>query len=231
MASMSRTTRPRRRSRRISRRWIGCSTSCTPRRSIRCLIVLQGLDAGGKDGVVRHVITGMNPAACRVVGFKQPTAEELEHDFLWRVHPHAPQKGEVAIFNRSHYEDVLVVRVHRPRAREDLVETLRPDQPVRAAAGSGKQHDHLEVLPCTSRRKSSWPDSSSGWTTRCANGRSATPTTRSASIGTTTSRRSRMRCARPARRGPRGSSFRRTTSGFAIWPSRRSSAGRWRRWT
>lgn len=77
------------------------------------LIVLQGLDAGGKDGVVRHVISGMNPAACRVVGFKQPTAEELEHDFLWRVHPHAPNKGEVAIFNRSHYEDVLVVRVHK----------------------------------------------------------------------------------------------------------------------
>ena len=76
------------------------------------LIVLQGLDAGGKDGVVRHVITGMNPAGVRVVGFKQPTAQELEHDFLWRVHPHVPAKGEVGIFNRSHYEDVLVVRVH-----------------------------------------------------------------------------------------------------------------------
>jgi PPK2 family polyphosphate:nucleotide phosphotransferase len=76
------------------------------------LIVLQGLDAGGKDGVVRHVITGMNPAGCRVVGFKQPTADDLEHDFLWRVHPHVPAKGTAAIFNRSHYEDVLVVRVH-----------------------------------------------------------------------------------------------------------------------
>jgi PPK2 family polyphosphate:nucleotide phosphotransferase len=77
------------------------------------LIVLQGLDASGKDGVVRHVITGMNPATCKVIGFKQPTLEELEHDFLWRVHPHVPGKGEVAIFNRSHYEDVLVVRVHK----------------------------------------------------------------------------------------------------------------------
>jgi PPK2 family polyphosphate:nucleotide phosphotransferase len=77
------------------------------------LIVLQGLDAGGKDGVVRHVITGMNPAGCKVIGFKQPTAEDLEHDFLWRVHPHAPNRGNVAIFNRSHYEDVLVVRVHK----------------------------------------------------------------------------------------------------------------------
>ena len=77
------------------------------------LILLQGLDAGGKDGVIRHVLTGMNPEGCRVIGFKQPTPAELAHDFLWRVHPHVPPKGSVAIFNRSHYEDVLVVRVHR----------------------------------------------------------------------------------------------------------------------
>ena len=76
------------------------------------LIVLQGLDAAGKDGVVRHVLTGMNPSGCVSVNFKQPTAEDLAHDFLWRVHPHVPGKGSVTIFNRSHYEDVLVVRVH-----------------------------------------------------------------------------------------------------------------------
>jgi PPK2 family polyphosphate:nucleotide phosphotransferase len=77
------------------------------------LIVLQGLDAAGKDGVVRHVLTGMNPSGCVSVNFKEPTKEELAHDFLWRVHPHVPGKGSIAIFNRSHYEDVLVVRVHR----------------------------------------------------------------------------------------------------------------------
>jgi len=77
------------------------------------LIVLQGMDACGKDGVIRHLLTGMNPAGCRVVGFKRPKQEELDHDFLWRVHPHLPAKGEVSIFNRSHYEDVLVVRVHQ----------------------------------------------------------------------------------------------------------------------
>jgi PPK2 family polyphosphate:nucleotide phosphotransferase len=77
------------------------------------LIVLQGLDACGKDGVIRHLLTGMNPAGCRVVGFKRPKPEELDHDFLWRVHPHLPAKGEVSVFNRSHYEDVLVVRVHQ----------------------------------------------------------------------------------------------------------------------
>jgi len=76
------------------------------------LVVLQGLDAAGKDGVVRHIFTGMNPAGCVVSEFKQPTPEELAHDFLWRVHPHVPRKGSVAIFNRSQYEDVLVVRVH-----------------------------------------------------------------------------------------------------------------------
>ncbi len=77
------------------------------------LIVLQGIDAAGKDGVCRHVITAMSPQGCSVIGFKQPTPEERGHDFLWRVHRHAPETGRVAIFNRSHYEDVLVVRVHK----------------------------------------------------------------------------------------------------------------------
>lgn len=82
------------------------------------LIVLQGLDAAGKDGVIRHLFTGMNPQGTCVYGFKQPSAEELAHDFLWRVHQRAPGKGEVVIYNRSHYEDVLVARVHKlvPRA-------------------------------------------------------------------------------------------------------------------
>ena len=77
------------------------------------LIVLQALDAGGKDGTVNHVFAAFNPQGASVVGFKQPTPLELEHDFLWRIHPHAPPKGWVTIFNRSHYEDVLVTRVHK----------------------------------------------------------------------------------------------------------------------
>jgi PPK2 family polyphosphate:nucleotide phosphotransferase len=77
------------------------------------LIVLQGLDAAGKDGVIRHIFTGMNPQGCRVTKFERPTPEELNHSFLWRVEPHVPGRGEVAIFNRSHYEGVLVVRVHQ----------------------------------------------------------------------------------------------------------------------
>jgi len=77
------------------------------------LVVLQGLDAGGKDGTIKHVFTALNPQGTFVTSFKQPTPAELAHDFLWRVHPHAPGKGEIAIFNRSHYEDVLVTRVHK----------------------------------------------------------------------------------------------------------------------
>lgn len=77
------------------------------------LVVLQAMDAGGKDGTIRHVIGAMNPLGTSVTAFKQPTAEELSHDFLWRIHSYAPPKGHVAAFNRSHYEDVLVVRVHK----------------------------------------------------------------------------------------------------------------------
>ncbi len=80
------------------------------RRSV--LICLQALDAGGKDGTINHVLGAMNPQGTRVHAFKVPSPEEAAHDFLWRAHVHAPARGEVVIFNRSHYEDVLVVRVH-----------------------------------------------------------------------------------------------------------------------
>lgn len=82
------------------------------------LIVLQGVDAAGKDGVIRHLFTGMNPQGTRVATFKQPSRAELAHDFLWRVHQSAPARGEAVIYNRSHYEDVLIVRVRDlvPRA-------------------------------------------------------------------------------------------------------------------
>ena len=77
------------------------------------LVVLQALDAAGKDGTIRHVFSGMNPQGTFVYGFKQPSREEAAHDFLWRAHQRTPGKGEVVVFNRSHYEDVLVVRVHK----------------------------------------------------------------------------------------------------------------------
>jgi PPK2 family polyphosphate:nucleotide phosphotransferase len=76
------------------------------------LVVLQGIDAAGKDGTINKVMEAFNPQGCPVTSFKVPSAEELAHDYLWRVHRAVPRKGEIGIFNRSHYEDVLVVRVH-----------------------------------------------------------------------------------------------------------------------
>jgi PPK2 family polyphosphate:nucleotide phosphotransferase len=89
------------------------------------LLVLQGLDASGKDGTIKHVFTGLNPQGCRVSSFKAPTPVELAHDFLWRVHAQCPERGMIGIFNRSHYEDIVTVRVlglvpsavWRPRGR------------------------------------------------------------------------------------------------------------------
>jgi PPK2 family polyphosphate:nucleotide phosphotransferase len=77
------------------------------------LIVLQGMDAAGKDGTIRHVMSGVNPQGCTVTSFKQPTPKELDHDFLWRIHAAVPEIGTIGIFNRSHYEDVLIARVHK----------------------------------------------------------------------------------------------------------------------
>jgi PPK2 family polyphosphate:nucleotide phosphotransferase len=76
------------------------------------LLIFQGMDAAGKDGAIRHVMSGVNPQGCEVFGFKQPSAEELKHDFLWRTTRRLPERGRIGIFNRSYYEEVLVVRVH-----------------------------------------------------------------------------------------------------------------------
>jgi len=76
------------------------------------LLIFQGMDAGGKDGAIRHVMSGVNPQGCEVFSFKQPSAEELKHDFLWRTTCRLPERGRIGIFNRSYYEEVLVVRVH-----------------------------------------------------------------------------------------------------------------------
>ncbi|MFJ9560787.1 polyphosphate kinase 2 family protein [Streptomyces fuscichromogenes] len=93
------------------------------------LLCLQALDAGGKDGTIRHVMSGVNPQGVRVVGFKVPSNDELDHDFLWRYSRNLPGRGEIGIFNRSHYEEVLVVRVHPDNLRrQKLPDTARgPD--------------------------------------------------------------------------------------------------------
>ncbi|MGH3170858.1 MAG: polyphosphate kinase 2 family protein [Trebonia sp.] len=92
------------------------------------LVCLQALDAGGKDGTIRHVMSGLNPQGVHVTSFKQPSAEELDHDYLWRYARHLPARGDIGIFNRSHYEEVLVVRVHPEHLdRQKLPEDAKDD--------------------------------------------------------------------------------------------------------
>ena len=93
------------------------------------LLIFQGMDAAGKDGAIRHVMSGINPQGCEVSSFKQPSAEELEHDFLWRAACRLPERGRIGIFNRSYYEEVLVVRVHPEDLRnEGLSKQLEDDK-------------------------------------------------------------------------------------------------------
>jgi len=95
------------------------------------LLIFQGMDAAGKDGAIRHVMSGVNPQGCEVFSFKQPSAEELEHDFLWRASCQLPERGRIGIFNRSYYEEVLVVRVHPEILRnQGLSEELRDEKNI-----------------------------------------------------------------------------------------------------
>jgi PPK2 family polyphosphate:nucleotide phosphotransferase len=84
------------------------------------LIVLQAMDAAGKDGIIKHVMSGLNPQGVQVVSFKQPTSEELDHDYLWRVYKALPRRGEIGIFNRSHYEEVIITKIHNLVANEQI---------------------------------------------------------------------------------------------------------------
>lgn len=118
------------------------------RRSL--LIILQGMDAAGKDGVIRHVFSGMNPQGVRVAAFKQPSPEEAAHDFLWRAHKAAPARGEVAIFNRSHYEDVLIVRVREmvpPEVWRPRYEAINAFEAALAADGARILKFFLHISP------------------------------------------------------------------------------------
>ena len=124
-ATTRRPAPPRPRS--SSSAWPTSRTGSGPRPSGRVLVVLQGIDAAGKDGTIKKVMEAFNPQGCPVTRFKVPSAEELAHDYLWRVHQRVPRKGEIGIFNRSHYEDVLVVRVHDlvPASRSGRSATTR----------------------------------------------------------------------------------------------------------
>ncbi len=198
------------------------------------LVVLQGLDAAGKDGVVRHVLTGMNPSGCVSVNFKQPTKEELAHDFLWRVHPHVPAKGSVAIFNRSQYEDVLVARVHGlvPQKvwskRYDQINDF--ERLITTENNTTVLTQRYSNFSCTFPRTNSSRGSRNDWMTRLVNGKSATRTIRNVNIGVITSTPSRTCLLKRAPSRHLGLSFPRIINGFGIWLSHRSLSDRWKTW-
>ena len=148
------------------------------------LICLQGMDTAGKDGTINHIFGAMNPQGCSVVPFKEPSREEKAHDFLWRIHQGTPRRGQLTIFNRSHYEDVLVVRVHKlvPEsvwsARYDQInnfeKTWWPTIPTSSSSSF--------IFP----RKNSWSASRTDWKIQQNNGKSAMRTIPSGNYGTTT---------------------------------------------
>jgi PPK2 family polyphosphate:nucleotide phosphotransferase len=120
------------------------------------LIVLQGIDTAGKDGTIRHVMTAFNPQGCSVIGFGVPNDEELAHDYLWRIHRHTPGRGTISIFNRSHYEDVLVVRVHdlvRPKVWRKRYDQINAFEAHLAANGTTILKFFLWISPEEQRER------------------------------------------------------------------------------
>jgi PPK2 family polyphosphate:nucleotide phosphotransferase len=174
------------------------------------LVVLQALDAEGKDGTIRHVMSAMNPQGTVVTGFKEPTVLELDHDFLWRVHLHAPAKGAVAFFNRSHYEDVLIARVHQLVPKDqwsqrygninDFEELLYGQNNTRIV----KFFLHISKEEQLQRFQQRLDDPARNWKTMKT-------ITRNANSGMTIWRPSRTCSPRPARSTRPGTSFHRIT--------------------
>ena len=162
------------------------------------LLIFQALDAAGKDGTIKHVMSGVNPQGCEVVSFKQPSAEELRHDFLWRCAGALPERGRIGIFNRSYYEEVLVVRVHPELiAQQNLPHGTELGAPLwRERYEDINAFEQHLARNGTRSSSSSWTfpkasnddDSSPAWTTQPNSGSSRRATSPSGRTSTTTSR-------------------------------------------
>ena len=193
------------------------------------LIVLQAMDTGGKDGTIKGVFQGVNPQGCRVASFKAPSEEELDHDFLWRYHKQAPAKGMIQIFNRSHYEDVLVVRVKqlvpeavwRPR-----YQVINQFEQALTLAGTTVLKFVLHISKDEQKRRleSRLTNPDKRWKFKLGD-------LKERPSGTTTSARSRTRSASARPRTRPGTWSPPTRSGTATWWSRGPSPTPWRRWT
>ena len=162
------------------------------------LIVLQAMDAAGKDGTIKHVMSGVNPQGCQVFSFKKPSTEELDHNFLWRYMKALPERGRIGIFNRSYYEDVLVVRVHpqildaRKLPTGNAGEGSGRSGTTTSTASSGISYRNgtlvLKFFLHVSKERAEAAASSSGSTTRRRTGSSRRRTSPNATIGTNTGR-------------------------------------------
>ena len=192
----------------------------------RLLVVLQALDAGGKDGTIRHVMSGVNPQGCKVTSFKVPSPEEAAHDFLWRIHKAVPEYGDIGIFNRSHYEDVLVVRVHDFVPKEvwsERYEQINRFEEYLAQNNVkilkfflhiSKEEQKKRLMERVDDPDKRWKISEADFNEREVLGRLSDAPTRTPSP-------SAARQRRP------GTSSRPIKNGFAIWPFPTSS---WKRW-
>ena len=189
------------------------------------LVVLQGIDTSGKDGTIKHVFHETGPLGVNVTAFKKPSEEELAHDFLWRVHAAAPRRGFIGIFNRSHYEDVLVGRV-RKLAPKDAIEARYGQINAFEKIAERERHHAFSSSCCTSPRRSRPSGCRSGSTSRATAGNSIRATSTTASCGMN-SRRLTASCWNGVRpRGRLGMSSRPTRNGRATPPSPRSCAKR-----
>jgi hypothetical protein len=159
------------------------------------LVVFQAMDAAGKDGAIKHVMSGVNPQGCQVHSFKAPSHEELDHDFLWRCACRLPERGRIGIFNRSYYEEVLVVKVHPeflepqripPRSSASACGTSATRTSARSSATSRVAAPWSSSSSCTSRARSSAAASSSASRSATRTGSSRPPTCASARTGTRT---------------------------------------------
>ena len=165
------------------------------------LLIFQAMDAAGKDGAIRHVMSGVNPQGCQVFSFKQPSATELEHDFLWRSTRELPERGRIGIFNRSYYEDVLIVRVHPEILQSQRLPEHLLDEKASGRGATNRSWTSKVICTATERASSSSScicrrtnNGSASWnasTIQTRTGSSASATSKSDNIGSSTARRTR----------------------------------------
>ena len=189
------------------------------------LLVFQAMDAAGKDGAIKHVMSGVNPQGCQVVSFKSPSAEELDHDYLWRCNRNLPERGRIGIFNRSYYEEVLVLRVHQQLLENQKVPAGTHGQDIweerfRDIRAYERYLDTNGVIVrksfSTCRTPSRSVASSIASTIPRRTGNSLRPMPANAATGMTTWRPTRRPSATLRRRNAPGMSCRRTTSGTRV---------------